>query len=255
MKYLSEYNNVMARYRAGEFGDGSLSLYDILKRANNPGLIEKMDLSEIQHLLDSSSGITKRVFSLIMQREEKQIIAMDGLEKELKNYDIDTYRSSGDPLDETLARNLGLIVKYCDGDEMPSDTEAMLCPVDDDSYYGIIKIQKDCATSKFSFRHELIHYFRDVKVGNRVAQVYTRKIKGKTPNDGEQEVNYLTAASIMSLDAICTRLDEFEKTTTHESEKHILSSIAKQYEQDEDAVLRRLIEVRRLVDYKCRITV
>lgn len=138
---------------------------------------------------------------------------------------------------------------------MPSDTEAMLCPVDDDSHNGIIRIQKDYAASKFSFRHELIHYFRDVKVGNRVTQEFARKIKGKTPNDEEQEVNYLTAALIMPLDAICTRLDDFEAATTHELEKNVLSSIANQYEQDEDAVLRRLIEVRRLVDYKCRITV
>ena len=63
----------MSRYRAGAFGAESLSLYDILEKANASGLIEKMDLSEIQHLLDSSSGITKRLFSLIKQREEKRI--------------------------------------------------------------------------------------------------------------------------------------------------------------------------------------
>lgn len=255
MKYLNEYNSIMSRYRAGEFGADSLSLYDILERANAAGLMEKMDLSEIQRLLDLSSGITKRMFSLIKQREEKRIIDMDGLEQELKNFSIDSYRSRGDHMDETLARNLGLVVQYCENDELPIDTEAMLCPIDDDTFNGVIKIKKDCATSKFSFRHELIHYFRDVKVGNKVTSAFARKEKGKTPNDEEQDVNYLTAASIMPFDSISARLDEFEAATTQESEKQLLSSIASEYEQDEDAVLRRLVEVRRLADYEHRMMV
>lgn len=61
----------MSRYRAGEFGAECLSLHDILERANASGLMEKMDSSEIQHLLDSSSGITRWLFSLIRQRKEK----------------------------------------------------------------------------------------------------------------------------------------------------------------------------------------
>ena len=248
MKYLNEYHDIMARYRAGEFGSKSLSMYDILDKANNPRLMGNMDLTEIQHLIDSASGITKNMFSLIKQKTESRIITMERLERELKQYDIDSYRGSTDTSDEALARNLRLVVKYCSSGELPSDTEAMLCPIDDEVYLGIIKIQKDCATP-FSFRHELIHYFKDVKVGNRVTSEFTRKIKGKTPNDEEQDVNYLTAASIMPIEEIRTMLDEFERTTTQEAEKKFLSGLAKRYEQDEDVMLRRLIEVRCLVDY------
>lgn len=249
MKYLIEYNNIMSRYRAGEFGTESLSLYDILERANASGLIEKMKLSEIQYLLDSSSGITKRIYSLVKQREEKKIIRMDSLEKELKHYSINFYRTPGDHTDETLANNLGLVVQYCERDELPVNTEAMLCPTDDDTYNGVIKIKKDGIMSDFSFRHELIRYFRDVKVGNKVTFAFARKEKGKIPNNEEQEINYLTAASIMPFDSLSTRLEEFEAAATQEAEKNLLSSVANQYGQDEDAVLRRLIEVRRVADY------
>ena len=174
---------------------------------------------------------------------------MENLEKELVQYRINSYRESSDASDEKLAHNLNLVVKYCTAEELPSDTEAMLCPIDDDVHLGIIKIQKDCAISNFSFRHELIHYFRDVKVGNKVTSEFARKKKGKTPNDDEQEVNYLTAASIMPIDEIRTKLDEFENITTRETENRFLSALARRYEQDEDAVLRRLIEVRSLTDY------
>ena len=249
MKYLNEFNNVIARYRAGEFGSVSLSLHDILERANDSDLIYKMDLSELQHLLDTSHGVTKKVFSLIKQKEKDKIVAMERLEKELKQFDIAAYRGVPDSSDEAMARNLGLIVKYCDRDELPKETEAMLCPAGDEAHLGLIKIQKDCVMSNFSFRHELIHYFRDVKVGNKVTTEFARKVKGKTPNAEEQEINYLTAASIMPVNEISAFLGDFENASTPEAEKSLLSSLAVRYAQDENAVLRRIIEVRCLVDY------
>ena len=174
---------------------------------------------------------------------------MERLEKESKLFDMDSYRRKSDAPDEQLAQNLNLVVKYCDSDELPRDTKATLSPAEDQTHYGIIKIQKDCAFSSFPFRHELIHYFRDVKAGNRVTSEFARKRKGKTPNDKEQDVNYLTAASIMPLEEIGGKLDEFERKSTQEAEKDFLSALSKQYEQNESAVLRRLIEVRALADY------
>lgn len=248
MKYLNKYNNIMARYRAGEFGNETLTVHDILERANAADIVEKLTLSEINSLLNSSFGVIRILYSHLRSQNIARAISMDSLEKELAEYHIDSYRSSNDPSDKALADNLRLFVQYCDK-ELPSDTEAMLCPAEDNVHVGTIKIQKDCATSNFSFRHEIIHYFRDVKVGNRVVTEFTRKIKGKTPNVEEQEVNYLTAASIMPIGEISTKLDIFENATTEESERELLRDLAKQYEQDEDAVLRRLIEVRSLVDY------
>lgn len=249
MKYLTKYNDILSRYRNGEFGNENLSLYDILEKANAPELIDNMDLSEIQSLLNSASGITKKIFYMLWQETKGKVATMERLEKELAGYRIGSYRNQENSSDNALADTLKLFVKYCGEDELPKDTEAMLCPAEKGPYLGVIKIQKNCAATKFSFRHELIHYFRDVKVGNRVTTEFTRKIKGKTPSDKEQEVNYLTAASIMPIKEISTKLEEFENITSHDEEKAFLSILAKEYEQGEDAVLRRLIEVRCLVDY------
>ena len=81
MKYLNEYINIMKRYKQGEFGSENLSMYDILNKANSSGLLDKLDLSEIQYLLDSSSGITKKMFSMLKQKKENKIIVMKRLEK------------------------------------------------------------------------------------------------------------------------------------------------------------------------------
>lgn len=249
MKYLNQYNDIMAKYKQGEYGNGNLSMYDILDKANGCDIIVGLNLSEIQNLLDSTSGITRKMFSMLRQTREHSVAHMKALEKELENYDIDMYRKGKDQSDTALAQNLNLLVKYCSKDELPEDTEAMLCPVDDTAHFGVIKIQKECATTSFSFRHEIIHYFRDVKVGNRVTVELARKIKGKKPNDEEQEINYLTAASIMPFEKISEKLAEFESIRSKEREKAFLSDLAKKYEQDEDAVLRRIVEVRCLVDY------
>lgn len=249
MKYLNEYNQIMAKYRNGEYGDENLSMYDILDKANNPNLINRLNLSEVQGLLDSASGITKKMFSALKQKIEDKVIHMGDLEAELKKYDIDSHRDITNKSDEALAENLSLVVEYCNNGELPEDTEAMLCPIEDENHLGVIKIQKDCATTSFSFRHEIIHYFRDIKVGNRVTVELARKIKGKTPSPAEQEVNYLTAASIMPLEEIRAKLDEFENIESQDAEKIFLSDLAKKYEQDEDAVLRRIVEVRCLIDY------
>lgn len=249
MKYLNQYNDIMTKYKQGEYGNENLSMYDILNKANGHDIIDGLNLSEIQNLLDSASGITRKMFSILKQSKERSVAHMKALEDELEDYGIDTYRKGEDMSDTALAQNLNLLVKYCSDDELPKDTEAMLCPVDDPAHFGVIKIQKECAMTSFSFRHEIIHYFRDVKVGNCVTVELARKMKGKTPNDEEQEVNYLTAASIMPLEKISEKLAEFESIQSKKQEKAFLSDLAKEYEQDENAVLRRIVEVRCLVDY------
>ena len=249
MKYLKEYNNAIARYRAGEFGHNNISLHDIMVHAGDPELMNKLSISELNCLLTSASGVTKNLFARLAQKEEERIASMERLEKELVEFGIDSYRTAGNDSDEVLAQNLNLFVEYCGEKDLPKDTEALLCPTDNASYFGVIKILKDRATTKFSFRHELIHYFRDVKIGNRVTVEFARNSKGNTPNNEEQEINYLTAASIMPFEDIKTRLNEFEKTVSEAEEQFLLADLSMQYGQSKDAILRRLIEVRSMVDF------
>ena len=52
----------------------------------------------------------------------------------------------------------------------------------------------------------------------------------------------------MPFEQISEVLNDYEKMDCNE-EKEFIASTAKKYEQSEDAVLRRLVEVRKLVDY------
>lgn len=63
MNYLQKYNDIMERYRNGEFGDEHLSIYEILQRAGEPELLKNLNSSEIQQLIETSSGMTKYMFS------------------------------------------------------------------------------------------------------------------------------------------------------------------------------------------------
>lgn len=65
-KYLSsnlnKFNNIITRYRNGEFGEKHLSLAEILEASGEKDLVNQMSVSEIQYLIDNSSGITKMMF-------------------------------------------------------------------------------------------------------------------------------------------------------------------------------------------------
>jgi hypothetical protein len=88
---------------------------------------------------------------------------------------------------------------------------------------------------------------RDVGIGNKVECVYARKRKGKTDSAEEQEINYLTAAAVMPIDKIFIDLEKYEKIS-FEEEPNFLNDMAKKYSQDINAISRRFIEVRSLVD-------
>lgn len=64
-RYLEKYIDIMKEYRAGKFGNDHLTLHEILDKAGEPDLISKMSVSEIQYLIDNSSGKLKYMFSLI----------------------------------------------------------------------------------------------------------------------------------------------------------------------------------------------
>lgn len=73
MKYLDKYNDIMAKYKRGEYGTENLSLYDILDRADSVDIFDRMDISEIQELLDSTSGIAKMMFSMLKKKKESKV--------------------------------------------------------------------------------------------------------------------------------------------------------------------------------------
>ena len=247
-KYLMLYNEIITKYRNGAFGENHLTLHEILSKAGEPDLLEKMTLSEIQQLLNTSSGMTKQMFSYVKGRKIDKLEKIKQLEDEVSSLNVKKYCGNESVSAENLAKNLELEVCYCEPNDLPEDVEATLSPTEDRNYLGIIKILSDSA-AVFSYMHEIIHYLRDVGAGNRVSRAFTRKKQGKTDSLEEQDINYLTAAVIMPYEQIEQDLNEYENTSLKDEEE-FLDRMAIKYGQEKDAVLRRFIEVRGLVDYQ-----
>ena len=76
MKLLEKYNDIVLRYRNGDFCSENLTMGKILEIAGEPDLFEKMDLSEIQFLIDASTGFTKSMFYTIKEQKIKKIQKM-----------------------------------------------------------------------------------------------------------------------------------------------------------------------------------
>lgn len=245
MKLLNKYNDIITKYKNGDFGNDNLTMYEILERAGEIDFFEKMNLSEVDVLINQSTGLTKNMFCMIKNQKLEKIKKMESLENELLNYDISNHCVGDDVSDIALAYSLKLNVKYCKKNEMPNDVEAMLSPTENDSFNGVIMILDN---RRFSFMHEIIHYFRDVGVGNRVVKAYTRKIQGKTDSIEEQEINYLAAAVIMPFKKIVMDLYEFENMSN--SDMDFWSRMSNKYEQSREAIMRRFIEIRNIVDYR-----
>lgn len=245
-KFLMKYNNAIAQYRSGEFGSEALSLQQVLSRAGDPNLLDKMCLSELYVLYNDSYGISKHMFSLLLDQKRTALSKLASLENELQSFHIRSYCVDDDLSAIELAKELKLVVHYCTAREMPDDIEATLSPTDDENYVGEIKVLGH--SEKFSFMHEIIHYFRDVGVGNRVQHTYTRKKQGKTDSPEEQDVNYLTAAAIMPFEELTHDLYAYEQIDA-DGDSAFIIQVAQRYSQKQDAVLRRFIEVRKLADY------
>jgi len=77
---LKKYYNIMDMYKNGEFGTEHLSLAEILERAGEPDLINRMNQSEIQHLIDNSTGLMKHMFIEL----KSKIKETSGVNKEQK---------------------------------------------------------------------------------------------------------------------------------------------------------------------------
>ena len=79
---IEKYNNILQRYRNGEFGEKTLTLQEILIAANEPNLLNEMTSSEVQYLCDHSSGMLKSMFLLL---QKKKLSEEQKCKKLLKN--------------------------------------------------------------------------------------------------------------------------------------------------------------------------
>ena len=73
LEYLQKYNDIMEMYRRGEFGDTHLTMHEILYRAKEPDLFDKMSLDDLQYLIENTYGIHKQMFSYLKSKKEQEV--------------------------------------------------------------------------------------------------------------------------------------------------------------------------------------
>lgn len=72
-EYLQKYNEIMETYHRGEFGDTHLTMREILYRAEEPDLFDKISLDDLQYLIENTSGIHKQMFSYLKSKKEQEV--------------------------------------------------------------------------------------------------------------------------------------------------------------------------------------
>lgn len=149
--------------------------------------------------------------------------------------------------DENTLKSLKLKLEYIDQDKFDQETEAELCPTDENGYLGLIRVSRKYLHSKFAYVHEIIHYLKDVGIGNRVEKVYARRTKGNTQDNHEQEVNYATAATILKYKDMKKIIVEYDKSKPKMDELKFVEDLCIKYGQERTTVIRRIREVRSLM--------
>ena len=66
---VRKYNEIMQRYRNGEFGDDYLTLREILKAANEENFLDNLSISETQYFINQASGFLKLMFLELMKKK------------------------------------------------------------------------------------------------------------------------------------------------------------------------------------------
>ena len=149
--------------------------------------------------------------------------------------------------DEGLLKKLNLKLEYVNQDEFAPHTEAELCPCNDEGYFGLIRVNKKYINNRFAYMHEIIHYLLDVGLGKRVEKVFSRKTRGNTADEHEQEVNYATAAAILKYKDMKDAILEYDRSKPKMDELLFVRNICKKYNQETTTVIRRVKEVRTLM--------
>ena len=72
-EYLQKYNEIMETYHRGEFGDTHLTMHEILHKAEESDLFDKMSLDDLQYLIENTSGIHKQMFSYLKSKKEQEV--------------------------------------------------------------------------------------------------------------------------------------------------------------------------------------
>ncbi len=65
---VQKYNDIMQRYRNGEFGDNYLTLAQIMAAAGEPDFFENLTIEEIDELINQSTGMLRMFFAGLKEK-------------------------------------------------------------------------------------------------------------------------------------------------------------------------------------------
>lgn len=148
--------------------------------------------------------------------------------------------------DEDLANILGLEIVVVDDDKLPRDTEATLTHNDNPRYFGLIQVKQTYRRSVFACIHEIIHYVFDVGCNKYVQETFERKVRGKTRDTHEQEVNYMAASYSMPFIQIKEAIQGYNDSSPKADELVFIHDLCERYGLERESVLRRIREVKRI---------
>ncbi len=148
--------------------------------------------------------------------------------------------------DEELAEILKLEIVVVQDDDLPKDTEATLTSHGNPEFFGQIRVKKTYRCSMFACIHEIIHYVFDVGCGCYVQESFERKVRGKTQDTHEQEINYMTASYSMPFVQIKEAIQRYDASFPKMDELVFIHDLCKRYGQEREPVLRRIREVKRI---------
>lgn len=148
--------------------------------------------------------------------------------------------------DEALADILGLEIIVVPDNELPKDTEATLIHNENPKYFGLIQVKKSYRNNMFACIHEIIHYVFDVGCKNYVQESFERRVRGKTQDSHEQEINYMAASYSMPFTQIKDAITRYDNSFPKIDELVFIHDLCKHYGQGRESVLRRIREVKRI---------
>lgn len=67
---IDEYNQILERYRAGEFGYEHLTLYEILQICNRAELFDEISDSDLEYLISISTGFERQMFCELKRKRQ-----------------------------------------------------------------------------------------------------------------------------------------------------------------------------------------
>ena len=81
---VKQYYSILKRYRNGEFGEDYLTLYEILVLANDIDLLDRLNIEELDYLINHNTGFVKLMFIELRKnrfKEKSMILSLDKGEK------------------------------------------------------------------------------------------------------------------------------------------------------------------------------